>query len=74
MYYKDELLSKGMPELVSIAEEFGIDTTTQNEEEKENLVYDILEKQATVEAAKNPMGTKQITYILSTAKKVRTSM
>ena len=59
MYYKDELLSKGMPELVSIAEEFGIDTTTQNEEEKENLVYDILEKQATVEAAKNPMGTKR---------------
>lgn len=56
MYYKDELLAKDIKELVDIAKEIGADETI---EDKESLVYDILEKQASTEAARNPMGQKR---------------
>ncbi|MBQ9637105.1 MAG: transcription termination factor Rho [Prevotella sp.] len=56
MYYKDDLLAKDVNELVDIAKEIGADTTI---DDKEALVYDILEKQASAEAARNPMGQKR---------------
>ena len=56
MYYKDDLLAKDIRELVDIANEIGADATISD---KETLVYDILEKQATAEAAKNPLGQKR---------------
>ena len=56
MYYKDDLLAKDIRELVDIANEIGADSTISD---KEALVYDILEKQATAEAAKNPLGQKR---------------
>ncbi len=56
MYYKDDLLAKDIRELVDIANEIGADATISD---KEALVYDILEKQATTEAAKNPLGQKR---------------
>ena len=56
MYYKDDLLAKDIRELVDIANEIGADATISD---KEALVYDILEKQATAEAAKNPLGQKR---------------
>ena len=59
MYYKDELLSKDMPELMGIAEEFGIDASANSDDNKETLVYDILEKQASVEASKATPATKR---------------
>ena len=56
MYYKDDLLAKDIRELVDIANEIGADATISD---KEALVYDILEKQATAEVAKNPLGQKR---------------
>lgn len=56
MYYKDELLAKDINELSDIAKEIGANAKI---EDKEELVYDILEKQASTEAAKNPMGQKR---------------
>ena len=56
MYYKDELLSKDISELADIAREIGADATISDQE---TLIYDILEKQAMAEAAKNPLGTKR---------------
>ena len=56
MYYKDDLLAKDIAELADIAKEFGADP---NIGDKETLVYEILEKQASAEAAKNPLGTKR---------------
>ena len=56
MYYKDDLLAKDIRELVDIANEIGADASISD---KEALVYDILEKQATAEAAKNPLGQKR---------------
>lgn len=56
MYYKDDLLAKDINELYDIAKEIGADSTI---EDKETLIYDILEKQASAEAARNPMGQKR---------------
>ncbi|MCR5131487.1 MAG: transcription termination factor Rho [Prevotella sp.] len=56
MYYKDDLLAMDLAELADIAKELGADS---NIGDKEALVYDILEKQASTEAAKNPLGTKR---------------
>ena len=57
MYYKDDLLSKSIPELAEIAEEIGAQINTKDN--IETIVYDILEHQATAEAAKNPLGAKR---------------
>lgn len=57
MYYKDDLLSKSLPELEDIAKEIGAEINVNND--KEAIVYDILEQQAAVEAARNPMGQKR---------------
>ena len=57
MYYKDDLLSKNISELEGIAKEVGADLSLGSDIEA--LVYDILEKQAVAEAAKNPLGTKR---------------
>ena len=56
MYYKDDLMQKDIAELVDIARETGASTSITD---KEELVYDILEKQASAEAAKNPLGGKR---------------
>lgn len=57
MYFKDDLISKDMLELEGIAKEFNIDFNPKGE--KESLIYEILERQATAEAAKNPLGEKK---------------
>ena len=57
MYYKDDLLSKNISELEGIAKEVGADLSLGSDIEA--LVYDILEKQAVAEAAKNPLGQKR---------------
>lgn len=57
MYYKDDLLSKDISELMDIAKELGTDYS--DNDSKETLVYEILEKQAVVEAAKSPLSTKR---------------
>ena len=57
MYSKDDLLSKDIHELVDIAQELGADYKANDE--KETIVYSILDKQAEVEGNKNPMGTKR---------------
>lgn len=57
MYYKDDLLSKDISELMDIAKELGADYS--DNDSKETLVYEILEKQAVVEAAKSPLSTKR---------------
>ena len=57
MYFKDDLVSKDMSELKGIAEEFDIDFDPKGD--KEELVYEILERQATAEASKNPLGGKR---------------
>ena len=56
MYYKDDLMQKDIAELADIAKETGADASIKD---KETLVYDILEKQASAEAAKNPLGGKK---------------
>lgn len=50
MYYKDDLMSKDIEELVSIAKEIGADY--KSNDTIETLTYSILEKQAVVEATK----------------------
>ncbi len=58
MYSKDDLLSKGIPELVGIADKLGADY--QSNDSQEDLIYAILDKQAVVEAAKtNSAATKR---------------
>ena len=57
MYFKDDLVSKDMSELKGIAEEFDIDFNPKGD--KEELVYEILERQAMAEASKNPLGGKR---------------
>jgi len=57
MYFKDDLISKDMLELEGIAKEFNIDFNPKGD--KESLIYEILERQATTEAAKNPLGEKK---------------
>ncbi len=56
MYSKEELLSKDMSELQEIAKEMGLETS--NGANEENVVYEILDKQAEIEGSKNPLGTK----------------
>ena len=57
MYYKDDLLSKDISELMDIAKELGADYSKNDSQE--TLVYEILEKQAVVEASKNPLTNKR---------------
>ena len=57
MYYKDDLLSKDINELADIAQELGAEINVNSD--KETIVYDILEQQATAEASRNPMGQKR---------------
>ena len=49
-------MQKDIAELADIAKETGADASISD---KETLVYDILEKQASAEAAKNPLGGKK---------------
>ena len=57
MYYKDDLLSKDISELVDIAKELGAEFKPGDSQE--TLVYAILEQQAVLGAAQNPAGTKR---------------
>ena len=57
MYSKDELSAKSIPELEDIAKEIGAEHTT--DAESEDIIYAILDKQAAVEGAKNPLGGKR---------------
>ncbi len=57
MYSKDDLLSKDIHELVDIAQGLGADY--KSSDEKETLIYAILDKQAEVEGNKNPLGSKR---------------
>ena len=57
MYSKDELLSKNVSELENIAT--GMDVIIKSADNKEDIIYAILDKQAEVEGNKNPLGTKR---------------
>ena len=57
MYSKDDLSSKGIPELLDIANEIGVDCNGSTDHDE--LIYNILDKQAEVEGNKNPLGTKR---------------
>lgn len=57
MYSKDELLSKNIAELEEIAEQVGI--KVKSDDNQEDIIYSILDKQAEVEGNKNPLGTKR---------------
>ena len=57
MYSKDDLLSKDIPELVDIADQLGADH--HPEDSQETLIYSILDKQAIVEGAKNPVTKRK---------------
>ena len=57
MYSKEELLSKNISELQDIANGMGIETS--NDANEEDVVYEILDKQAEIEGSKNPLGTKR---------------
>ncbi len=57
MYSKDDLSSKGIPELLDIANEIGADCNGSTDHDE--LIYNILDKQAEVEGNKNPLGTKR---------------
>jgi transcription termination factor Rho len=57
MYYKDDLMSKDIEELVSIAKEIGADY--KSNDTIETLTYSILEKQAVVEATKTTAAPKR---------------
>ncbi len=57
MYSKDDLLSKDIHELMDIAQGLGADF--KSNDEKESIVYSILDKQAEEEGNKNPLGTKR---------------
>lgn len=56
MYSKEELLTKEMSELEDIAATFGIKSKLENTEE---LIYEILDKQAIEEGNKNPLDAKK---------------
>ena len=51
MYSKDDLLSKGIPELVDIADAMGAEY--KSEDSQETLIYSILDKQAEIEGKKS---------------------
>lgn len=57
MYSKEELLAKDNSELVAIAQKLGAEMTSPDD--RDELVYAILDKQAIDESAKNPLGTKR---------------
>lgn len=57
MYSKDELLSKNISELENIAS--GMEISVKSADNKEDIIYAILDKQAEVEGNKNPLGTKR---------------
>lgn len=57
MYYKDDLMSKDINQLIDIAEELGAEH--KKEDSEETLIYAILEKQAEVEATKNVAAPKR---------------
>lgn len=54
MYSKEELLSKNTSELELVAQELGIEMPTGAS--NEDVVYEILDKQAEIEGNKNPLG------------------
>ena len=56
MYSKDDLLSKDIPELLDIAASIGADTKS---DDRDTLIYAILDRQADVEGSKNPATTKR---------------
>ena len=57
MYYKDDLMSKDINQLIDIAEELGAEH--KKDDSEETLIYAILEKQAEVEATKNVAAPKR---------------
>ena len=57
MYYKDDLLSKDISELVDIAKELGAEF--KSNDSQETLVYAILEQQAVLGATQNAATTKR---------------
>ncbi len=57
MYSKDELLSKNVAELETIAHNLG--AKINSGDSQEDIIYSILDKQAEVEGNKNPLGTKR---------------
>ncbi|MBR6978297.1 MAG: transcription termination factor Rho [Prevotella sp.] len=57
MYSKDDLLSKGIPELVGIANELGAEY--KSNDSQETLIYSILDKQAEIEGMKSSAATKR---------------
>ena len=57
MYSKDDLLSKDIPELLDIAEALNADF--KSDDDKETIIYAILDRQAVVEGSKNPATTKR---------------
>ncbi|MCD8290362.1 MAG: transcription termination factor Rho [Prevotella sp.] len=57
MYSKDELLSKNVAELETIAMQTGVNINP--DDSQEDIIYSILDKQAEVEGNKNPLGTKR---------------
>ena len=57
MFSKDELLSKSMNELEDIANDMGAIYDTKGSQE--DIIYSILDKQATDEGNKNPLGAKR---------------
>lgn len=57
MFSKDELLSKSMNELEDIANDMGAIYDTKSSQE--DIIYSILDKQATDEGNKNPLGAKR---------------
>ncbi len=57
MYSKDELSAKSVQQLQDIAKEISAEYNTDNNQEE--LIYAILDKQAVVEGETNPLGTKR---------------
>lgn len=57
MYSKEDLLSKDVSDLVDIAKDLGIKVSTKNP--KEEIVYDILDKQAEEAGNNNPMNPRR---------------
>lgn len=57
MYSKEDLLSKDVSDLVDIAKDLGIKVSSKNP--KEEIVYDILDKQAEEAGNNNPMNPRR---------------
>ena len=57
MYYKDDLMSKDINQLIDIAEQIGAEH--KKDDSEETLIYAILERQAEVEATKNVSAPKR---------------